>query len=256
MSMERKAMLESFQNVKTVLTFPYPYGAVTSFTDKNDKRTTYEFHGYVGFFYVTCGALSTKICLSALERTVFRKNQVAKFEECASECKLIDITSWTYVPNRIASPNWETIIRIYRNQLVGDVVSAEIRRIFLQEFALGNETTLISKLHSNMLISPWGKSHINRIVESSNSLEERIYSIIKSGYTNATMKSTKLNNNTDLVEELFYDVLDLMELQMRLEEEFNISITPEMDLTNFKTVGDICNFLNRIVNSENQNSTK
>ncbi len=47
-----------------------------------------------------------------------------------------------------------------------------------------------------------------------------------------------LNENTNLQDDIGIDSLDAVELNMALEEKFDISITDE-ELANLKTVGDI-----------------
>ena len=49
--------------------------------------------------------------------------------------------------------------------------------------------------------------------------------------------------DTNWVEDLGVDSLDLVELSMALEEEFDIGEMSEEDLATIKTVGDLVNYL-------------
>ena len=49
--------------------------------------------------------------------------------------------------------------------------------------------------------------------------------------------------DTDLEEDLGADSVDLVELVMAMEEEFEIGETQEEDLGNLKTVGDAVNYI-------------
>jgi len=52
----------------------------------------------------------------------------------------------------------------------------------------------------------------------------------------------KINENSKIIEDLGADSLDMIEMLMALEEEFNISV-PDDQAENLKTVGDIANFI-------------
>lgn len=56
------------------------------------------------------------------------------------------------------------------------------------------------------------------------------------------MDIEKINEDTDIAEDLGADSLDLVEMIMMLEEEFGIVITDE-SVYNYKTVGEITNFI-------------
>lgn len=51
-----------------------------------------------------------------------------------------------------------------------------------------------------------------------------------------------ISNDKEIVKDLGADSLDVVEMLMSLEEEFNISV-PEEDAVNIKTVGDIINLI-------------
>ena len=51
--------------------------------------------------------------------------------------------------------------------------------------------------------------------------------------------------SSKLVEDLGADSLDVVELIMAFEDEFNISL-PDEDVQNMKTIGDIINYINNL----------
>lgn len=51
-----------------------------------------------------------------------------------------------------------------------------------------------------------------------------------------------INDSTDIAEDLGADSLDIVEMMMSVEEEFNIEIDDE-EAMNFKTVGDVANYI-------------
>ena len=51
--------------------------------------------------------------------------------------------------------------------------------------------------------------------------------------------------NTDFLEDLDADSLDIMEFIMILEEEFDFEALDQMDLSPYRTVGDVVEFLER-----------
>ena len=55
-------------------------------------------------------------------------------------------------------------------------------------------------------------------------------------------EESNITEDTDFKEDLGADSLDLFEMVMALEEEYNIEI-PAEDLTDINTVGDIINYL-------------
>ena len=52
----------------------------------------------------------------------------------------------------------------------------------------------------------------------------------------------KINRDTLIIEDLRADSLDIMELMMSLEDEFNISI-PDENIQDLKTVDDVAEFI-------------
>lgn len=52
----------------------------------------------------------------------------------------------------------------------------------------------------------------------------------------------KINRDTLIIEDLRADSLDIMELMMSLEDEFNISI-PDDSIQDLKTVDDVAEFI-------------
>ncbi|MBQ9792876.1 MAG: acyl carrier protein [Clostridia bacterium] len=59
----------------------------------------------------------------------------------------------------------------------------------------------------------------------------------------------KINENSKIVEDLGADSLDMIEMLMALEEEFNISV-PDDKAEGLKTVGDIANFIDETVGTD------
>ena len=52
----------------------------------------------------------------------------------------------------------------------------------------------------------------------------------------------EITESTDIMDDLGADSLDIVELMMTVEEEFDITID-EGDAQNFKTVGDVVNYI-------------
>ena len=59
----------------------------------------------------------------------------------------------------------------------------------------------------------------------------------------------KINENSKIVEDLGADSLDMIEMLMALEEQFNISV-PDDKAEGLKTVGDIANFIDENTNAD------
>ena len=59
---------------------------------------------------------------------------------------------------------------------------------------------------------------------------------------NLSVSEEKVTMEADFVNDLGADSIDLVEIYMDLEDEFNMSI-PDQDLPNIKTVGDLVNFI-------------
>ena len=56
------------------------------------------------------------------------------------------------------------------------------------------------------------------------------------------IKVEEIHNNDELIETLCADSLDMVELAMKLEEHYNISV-PDEDLKNLVTVNDIIKYV-------------
>ena len=56
----------------------------------------------------------------------------------------------------------------------------------------------------------------------------------------------EVNADTVFVDDLGADSLDVVELTMALEEEFSLSDTPEEELMNIHTVGDLADYIARV----------
>ena len=59
---------------------------------------------------------------------------------------------------------------------------------------------------------------------------------------NLGVEESKITDNTSFKEDLGADSLDLFEMVMALEEEFEVEI-PTEDLENIKTIGDVESYL-------------
>ena len=68
---------------------------------------------------------------------------------------------------------------------------------------------------------------------------EKIRSLISERFD---VDEDKITRETNIVDDLGVDSLDIAELLLTLEDEFDISI-PEEDIANLKTVGDLVDFM-------------
>ena len=57
---------------------------------------------------------------------------------------------------------------------------------------------------------------------------------------------SEVNADTLFVDDLGADSLDVVELTMALEEEFTLPDTPEEELMNIHTVGDLADYISRV----------
>ena len=57
---------------------------------------------------------------------------------------------------------------------------------------------------------------------------------------------SEVTAETVFVDDLGADSLDVVELTMALEEEFSLSDTPEEELMNIHTVGDLADYISRV----------
>ncbi len=58
---------------------------------------------------------------------------------------------------------------------------------------------------------------------------------------------SKINENSRIIEDLGADSLDMIEMLMALEEEFNITV-PDEKAESLKTVGDIAKYIDSVKN--------
>ena len=59
---------------------------------------------------------------------------------------------------------------------------------------------------------------------------------------------SEVSADTVFVDDLGADSLDVVELTMALEEEFSLPDTPEDELMNIHTVGDLAEYISRVTN--------
>ena len=60
--------------------------------------------------------------------------------------------------------------------------------------------------------------------------------------------ASEVSSDTLFVDDLGADSLDVVELTMALEEEFSLPDTPEEELMNIHTVGDLAEYISRVTN--------
>ena len=70
--------------------------------------------------------------------------------------------------------------------------------------------------------------------------------IIKMVAEQFMVDENQINADTSFVDDLGADSLDVVELTMALEEEFSLPDTPEDELTNIHTVGDLVDYVSRV----------
>lgn len=71
--------------------------------------------------------------------------------------------------------------------------------------------------------------------------------IIKMVAEQFMVDESTIHENTAFVDDLSADSLDVVELTMALEEEFELPDTPEEELTGIVTVGDLANYVTRAI---------
>ena len=71
--------------------------------------------------------------------------------------------------------------------------------------------------------------------------------IIKMVAEQFMVDESTINENTSFVDDLSADSLDVVELTMALEEEFELPDTPEEELTGIVTVGDLAAYVARAI---------
>lgn len=69
--------------------------------------------------------------------------------------------------------------------------------------------------------------------------------IIKMVAEQFMIDETEISADTSFVDDLGADSLDVVELTMALEETFSLPDTPEDELTNIHTVGDLADYVSR-----------
>ncbi|MDE6275681.1 MAG: acyl carrier protein [Clostridia bacterium] len=60
------------------------------------------------------------------------------------------------------------------------------------------------------------------------------------------MKQNEITQDTSLKEDLQADSLDIVEIIMSIEEEFDIQVDDD-DALNFKTVGDVVEYIEKLI---------
>ena len=72
-------------------------------------------------------------------------------------------------------------------------------------------------------------------------MEQKVISLI----SNATkVEASRINATTNFVEDLKLDSLDIVELMMKMEDEFGVEI-PEEEAEGLKTVQDVVSYLEK-----------
>ncbi len=69
--------------------------------------------------------------------------------------------------------------------------------------------------------------------------------IIKMVAEQFMIDENEISADTSFVDDLGADSLDIVELTMALEETFSLPDTPEDELTNIHTVGDLADYVSR-----------
>ena len=69
--------------------------------------------------------------------------------------------------------------------------------------------------------------------------------IIKMVAEQFLIDENEITADTSFVDDLGADSLDVVELTMALEETFSLPDTPEDELTNIQTVGDLADYVSR-----------
>ena len=73
---------------------------------------------------------------------------------------------------------------------------------------------------------------------------EKLCSLIAEQFA---VDESSITMDTSFADDLGADSLDIVELTMAMEEEFNISETNEDELAELKTVGDVVKYISNIV---------
>ncbi|MGM9548033.1 MAG: acyl carrier protein [Oscillospiraceae bacterium] len=70
--------------------------------------------------------------------------------------------------------------------------------------------------------------------------------IIKMVAEQFMIDENEITADTSFVDDLGADSLDVVELTMAMEETFSLPDTPEDELTNIQTVGDLADYVSRV----------
>lgn len=70
-------------------------------------------------------------------------------------------------------------------------------------------------------------------------MEEKIIQIVAK---QLRINTSEIDLNTDIVEDIGADSLDLVEILMAIEEEYDISV-PDEEVVNFKTIRDLVEYV-------------
>ena len=74
--------------------------------------------------------------------------------------------------------------------------------------------------------------------------------IIKMVAEQFMMDESEISANTSFTDDLGADSLDVVELTMSLEESFSLPDTPEDELMNIHTVGDLAAYVSKVTNQD------
>lgn len=81
---------------------------------------------------------------------------------------------------------------------------------------------------------------------TSQNLESKVIQIIS---TQLAIESDDISGDSNFVEDLGADSLDIVELVMEIEDEFDLEI-PDEDVENLSTVQDVVNYLNKNIQAK------
>jgi len=87
--------------------------------------------------------------------------------------------------------------------------------------------------------SPSTSNPVNKETQMSASVEERVRTII---CDQLAVESDKVTQTASFIDDLGADSLDIVELVMTMEEEFDLDI-PDEDAEKMKTVGDVVKYI-------------
>lgn len=71
-------------------------------------------------------------------------------------------------------------------------------------------------------------------------LQEKVVKLVSDA---TKVDTSNISANTNFVDDLNLDSLDMVELMMKMEDEFGVEI-PEDETENLKSIGDVVNYLN------------